>query len=94
LRLAGDAAHTLPPTGATGLHLALADVRVLTEVLERAVRTKDLDALDDDDDEPRPLPRVWRTQHFSSWMTTMLHRAESASDADLRRQQGELLSLP
>jgi p-hydroxybenzoate 3-monooxygenase len=47
LLLAGDAAHTVPPTGAKGLNLALADVRVLAEVLERAVRRKDAGALDE-----------------------------------------------
>ena len=47
LLLAGDAAHTVPPTGAKGLNLALADVRVLAEVLERAVRHKERDALDE-----------------------------------------------
>ena len=53
LLLAGDAAHTVPPTGAKGLNLALADVRVLAEVLERAV-------LDRDDDGARGVrPRRW-----------------------------------
>ena len=44
LLLAGDAAHTVPPTGAKGLNLALADVRVLAEELERAVTKRDPDA--------------------------------------------------
>jgi p-hydroxybenzoate 3-monooxygenase len=91
LLLAGDAAHTVPPTGAKGLNLALADVRVLAEVLERAVRTKDADALDAYG--PRALARVWRAQHFSYWMTTMLHALPGASDFDLRRQLGELESV-
>ena len=88
LLLAGDAAHTVPPTGAKGLNLALADVRVLAEELERAVRAGDgalLDAYQE-----RALDRVWKAQHFSYWMTTMLHRAEGASAFDVRRQQGEL----
>ena len=61
--LAGDAAHTVPPTGAKGLNLALADVRVLAEVLERAVRHNDPGALDEYG--PRALARVWKAQHFS-----------------------------
>jgi p-hydroxybenzoate 3-monooxygenase len=88
--LAGDAAHTVPPTGAKGLNLALADVRVLHECIERAVRG-DRDALDSYSD--RALKRVWRAQHFSYWMTTMLHRLPDASDFDVRRQIGELTSV-
>lgn len=91
LLLAGDAAHTVPPTGAKGLNLALADVRVLAEVLERAVRRRDRAVLDDYS--PRALARVWRAQHFSYWMTSMLHRGQGASDFDLRRQRGELDSV-
>jgi p-hydroxybenzoate 3-monooxygenase len=91
LLLAGDAAHTVPPTGAKGLNLALADVRVLAEVLERAVRSKEADALDEYG--PRALARVWKAQHFSYWMTTMLHALPGASGFDLRRQLGELASV-
>ena len=88
LLLAGDAAHTVPPTGAKGLNLALADVRVLAEELERAVRSGDGRTLDAY--ESRALDRVWKAQHFSYWMTTMLHRAADASPFDVRRQEGEL----
>jgi p-hydroxybenzoate 3-monooxygenase len=91
LLLAGDAAHTVPPTGAKGLNLALADVRVLAEALERAVRGKNTGALDDYG--PRALARVWKSQHFSYWMTTMLHTLPDATDFDIRRQQGELASV-
>ena len=91
LLLAGDAAHTVPPTGAKGLNLALADVRVLAEVLERAIRKNDTDALDEYS--PRALERVWNAQHFSYWMTTMLHKIDGASDFDERRQLGELRSV-
>jgi len=91
LLLAGDAAHTVPPTGAKGLNLALADVRVLAEVLERALLEHDRDALDDYT--PRALGRVWKAQHFSYWMTTMLHAVDDASDFDVRRQLGELESV-
>jgi p-hydroxybenzoate 3-monooxygenase len=91
LLLAGDAAHTVPPTGAKGLNLALADVRVLAEVLERAVLKDDRDALDGYG--PRALDRVWRSQHFSYWMTTMLHTLPDATAFDVRRQLGELSTV-
>jgi 4-hydroxybenzoate 3-monooxygenase len=91
LLLAGDAAHTVPPTGAKGLNLALADVRVLAEELERAVTRKDGALLDDYT--TRALDRVWKAQHFSYWMTTMLHLAAEASPFDVRRQIGELSSV-
>jgi p-hydroxybenzoate 3-monooxygenase len=72
LFLAGDAAHIVPPTGAKGLNLAAADVRVLAEALA---------AWYDRGDETRLaaysstcLRRVWRAEHFSWWMTAMLHR--------------------
>ncbi len=72
LFLAGDSAHIVPPTGAKGMNLAFADVRVLaraiaayykngaTELLERYSETV--------------LPRVWKAQRFSWWMTQLLHR--------------------
>jgi len=88
LLLAGDAAHTVPPTGAKGLNLALADVRVLAEVIERAFARGNLDLLDEYTE--RALARVWRAQHFSSWMTGMLHRVEGAAAFDARRQLAEL----
>src|SRR3954452_3489371 len=91
LLLAGDAAHTVPPTGAKGLNLALADVRVLAEIIERALRTRDLDVLDDYT--PRALDRVWGAQHFSDGMTAMLHRVEGAGEFDEHRQLGELALL-
>ncbi|WP_017935393.1 4-hydroxybenzoate 3-monooxygenase [Nocardioides sp. Iso805N] len=91
LLLAGDAAHTVPPTGAKGLNLALADVRVLAETIERTVKKGDDAALDSYTD--RALARVWKAQHFSYWMTSMLHRLEGASDFDEQRQLGELASI-
>jgi p-hydroxybenzoate 3-monooxygenase len=91
LLLAGDAAHTVPPTGAKGLNLALSDARVLADVLERAVRTRDRDVLDEYG--PRALERVWKAQHFSYWMTTMLHQLPHATPFDARRQIGELQSV-
>ncbi|MFF1818591.1 4-hydroxybenzoate 3-monooxygenase [Kribbella sp. NPDC058245] len=87
LLLAGDAAHTVPPTGAKGLNLALADVRILAELLARTFDGDD-DALDEYG--PRALARVWKAQHFSYWMTSMLHTIPGANAFDLRRQLGEL----
>lgn len=91
LLLAGDAAHTVPPTGAKGLNLALADVRVLADVVERALVKNDDAALDSYTS--RALTRVWKAQHFSYWMTTMLHRSPDTSDFDELRQLGELTTL-
>ncbi|MEU7476360.1 4-hydroxybenzoate 3-monooxygenase [Lentzea sp. NPDC042327] len=91
LLLAGDAAHTVPPTGAKGLNLALADVKVLAEVIERALLKADDDALDEYG--PRALGRVWKAQHFSYWMTSMLHTLPGAAEFDVRRQLGELQSI-
>jgi p-hydroxybenzoate 3-monooxygenase len=91
LLLAGDAAHTVPPTGAKGLNLALADVRVLADVIERHIDKKDDSALDEYS--ARALGRVWKAQHFSYWMTTMLHTLPDATDFDRRRQIGELSSV-
>ncbi|MFJ5831433.1 4-hydroxybenzoate 3-monooxygenase [Streptomyces sp. NPDC093089] len=88
LALAGDAAHTVPPTGARGLNLALHDVKVLADVLLRALGGAGGTALDEY--QPRALRRVWRAQNFSHWMTQLLHTAPGASSFDLRRQLGEL----
>ncbi|MEV4939737.1 4-hydroxybenzoate 3-monooxygenase [Streptomyces zaomyceticus] len=86
--LAGDAAHTVPPTGARGLNLALHDVKVLADVLLRALGGAGEAALEEY--EPRALQRVWRAQNFSYWMTRLLHTAPGGSPYDLRRQLGEL----
>jgi p-hydroxybenzoate 3-monooxygenase len=91
LLLAGDAAHTVPPTGAKGLNLALADVRVLAEAIERTLLGKDDTALEEYTS--RALTRVWKAQHFSYWMTTMLHRLDGASPFDEHRQLGELTGI-
>lgn len=91
LLLAGDAAHTVPPTGAKGLNLALADVRVLAECVERALLGGDDTALDTYT--ARAVARVWKAQHFSFWMTTMLHRLPGADDFDELRQLAELTGL-
>ncbi|GAA2784539.1 4-hydroxybenzoate 3-monooxygenase [Saccharopolyspora taberi] len=88
LFLAGDAAHTVPPTGAKGMNLALADVHVLSRAMDRYFAARDRTALDAYT--ATALPRVWRAQHFSWWMTSMLHRMPEASGFDLNRQLAEL----
>jgi p-hydroxybenzoate 3-monooxygenase len=87
LFLAGDAAHVVPPTGAKGLNLAVADVFVLARALAARFRG-DGGALAAYS--AMALRRVWRAQHFSWWMTAMLHRFEDASPFDRRRQLAEL----
>ncbi|MEV6153544.1 4-hydroxybenzoate 3-monooxygenase [Nonomuraea sp. NPDC052129] len=84
LYLAGDAAHIVPPTGAKGLNLAVADVRVLTEALDRFFATGSADLLDAYSESC--LKRVWRAQHFSWWMTTLLHTFDSDDDYGRRLQ--------
>jgi p-hydroxybenzoate 3-monooxygenase len=85
LFLAGDAAHTVPPTGAKGLNLAVADVAALAPALTALVREKDpLFAAAYSD---TALRRVWRCTHFSWWMTTMLHTTGEEFDAELQLSQ-------
>lgn len=86
--LAGDAAHTVPPTGAKGLNLALHDVHILAGEVERALATDDVAPLASYSE--RALRRVWRAQHFSYWMTQLLHRPPGDDAFDRRRQEGEL----
>ncbi len=74
LYLAGDAAHVVPPTGAKGMNLAMADVRVLAPALAAWFRMAASEALDAYS--ATCLRRVWRAEHFSWWMTSMLHRAD------------------
>ncbi|GAB4087110.1 4-hydroxybenzoate 3-monooxygenase [Myceligenerans cantabricum] len=89
--LAGDAAHTVPPTGAKGLNLALADVVVLHEVLSEWRRTGDDDVLDEYG--RRAGRRVWRAQNFSAWMSRMLHSHPGESGFEARRRVAELRTL-
>ncbi|KJC65058.1 4-hydroxybenzoate 3-monooxygenase [Agreia bicolorata] len=89
--LVGDAAHTVPPTGAKGMNLAIADVVLLAEAL-RSLLTESNERLIDSYAE-RALDRIWKAQHFSWWMTSMLHVAPDASDFDRRRQLGELRTV-
>jgi p-hydroxybenzoate 3-monooxygenase len=88
LFLAGDAAHIVPPTGAKGMNLAIADVRVLARALAAFYRSGSTDLLDRYSEVC--LRRIWKAQRFSWWMTSLLHRFEEASPFDRRRQLAEL----
>jgi p-hydroxybenzoate 3-monooxygenase len=88
LFLAGDAAHIVPPTGAKGLNLAVADVSVLSRAIACNYRTGSREALARYSE--ICLRRVWRVQHFSWWMTSLLHRTEGDDPFDYRRQLAEL----
>jgi p-hydroxybenzoate 3-monooxygenase len=88
LFLAGDAAHIVPPTGAKGLNLALHDVHLLAEAIVSWYRTGRSDLLDAYSD--ACLRRVWRAEHFSWWMTSMLHLFEPRDDFGLRLQLSQL----
>lgn len=85
LFLAGDAAHIVPPTGAKGLNLAVADVALLAPALVTLLREKDTRLADTYSD--TALRRVWRCTHFSWWMTTMLHTSEDPFDSQLQLSQ-------
>ncbi len=85
LFLAGDAAHTVPPAGAKGLNLAIADVAVLAPALTALLRKNDARLADAYSD--TALRRVWRSTHFSWWMTTMLHATGEPYDAQLQLAQ-------
>jgi p-hydroxybenzoate 3-monooxygenase len=88
LFLAGDAAHIVPPTGAKGLNLAVADVRVLAEALAAWFDRKDGSALERYSADA--LGRVWRAEHFSWFMTWMLHRLEEGDAFDVKLQLAQL----
>jgi p-hydroxybenzoate 3-monooxygenase len=88
LFLAGDAAHIVPPTGAKGLNLAIADVSVLAAALEALLLAGDARLADAYS--ATCLNRVWRSTHFSWWMTTMLHRTPGADDMEFALQESQL----
>jgi p-hydroxybenzoate 3-monooxygenase len=88
LFLAGDAAHIVPPTGAKGLNLAVSDVRVLTAALVAFYKESRTDLLDAYSE--TALRRIWRAEHFSYWMTRMMHRLDDASPFEQRLQVAEL----
>jgi len=88
LFLAGDAAHIVPPTGAKGLNLAVADVRVLAQALAAFYASGRSDLLQRYSE--TALRRVWRAEHFSWWMTSMLHRFHDETPFHHRLQLSQL----
>ncbi len=88
LFLAGDAVHIVPPTGAKGMNLAIADVRVLAQGLADYYQSGATTLLDRYSE--ICLRRIWKVQRFSWWMTSMLHQFPDANPFDQRRQIAEL----
>jgi len=88
LFLAGDAAHIVPPTGAKGMNLAIADVRVLVRALEAFFAGEGGDLIDRYS--ATCLDRVWKVQRFSWWMTQLLHRYDGEDAFEHRVRLAEL----
>ena len=86
--LAGDAAHIVPPTGAKGLNLAMADVWRLSRAITGYYHSRSDQLLQRYSEDC--LWRVWRAQHFSWWMTSLLHKSNTGNPFDYRRQRAEL----
>jgi p-hydroxybenzoate 3-monooxygenase len=91
LYLAGDAAHIVPPTGAKGLNLAIADVRVLAAALGSWASGGGSELLDAYS--ATCLRRVWRAEHFSWWMTSMLHRDPEGDPFEQQLQLSQLRNV-
>ncbi len=88
LFLAGDAAHIVPPTGAKGMNLAIADIRHLARALTQFYQQKQTTLLDAYS--ATCVRRVWRAEHFSWWMTSMLHRFPDDDLFQQRMQRAQL----
>jgi p-hydroxybenzoate 3-monooxygenase len=88
LYLAGDAAHIVPPTGAKGMNLAIADVLFFSHALAEFYRSGKTALLEGYT--KKCLERVWKAQRFSWWMTSMLHLNSADGPSDRRRQLAEL----
>lgn len=91
LFLAGDSAHIVPPTGAKGMNLALRDVRVLADAF--VARYENNTSVELDMYTASCLKHIWRAQHFSSWMTSMLHRFAEHNEFQRRLQLARLASM-
>lgn len=89
--LVGDSAHTVPPTGAKGMNVAVADVVLLRRALVDHYAGRGDAALDAYEDDA--LERIWQAQHFSYWMTSMLHAAPEETGFDARRRLAELRTV-
>jgi p-hydroxybenzoate 3-monooxygenase len=88
LFLAGDSAHIQPPTGAKGMNLALADVKVLARAMTAFYRSGRGDLLERYS--ATCLRRVWKAQRFSWWMTQLFHLDPGDNAFDRKRQLAEL----
>jgi p-hydroxybenzoate 3-monooxygenase len=91
LFLAGDAAHIVPPTGAKGLNLAVADVATLATALTRLLRDGQRELADAYSD--HCLERVWRATHLADWMTTMMHVVPGQDEFESELQLAQLRNL-
>lgn len=88
LYLAGDSAHIVPPTGAKGMNLAVADVRVLSEAIASYYASGSSEKLNAYSE--TALKRVWRSVHFSCWMTSMLHHFDNTPPFEQKLQLAQL----
>lgn len=91
LFLAGDAAHIVPPTGAKGLNLAAADVKLLASALSDWYRLGQSRAMDTYSE--RSLRRIWKAERFAWWLTSLMHRFPDTDDFGQRMQEAELAYL-
>lgn len=91
LFLCGDAAHIVPPTGAKGLNSAASDVYYLYHGLVRFFEEQDTGGIDQYSE--KALARIWKTQRFSWWMTSLMHRFPEQTEFDLKMQHAELAFL-
>jgi p-hydroxybenzoate 3-monooxygenase len=87
LMLAGDAAHIVPPTGAKGLNMAIRDVGLMAEALREYYEEKSEAGIQSYS--ARVLRNTWKTERFSWWMTTLLHRFDGEDDFSRRLQRAE-----
>ena len=88
LFLAGDAAHIVPPTGAKGMNLAIADIRILARAIEAFCQGRGSELLNGFS--AKALARIWKAQRFSWWMTSMLHRFDGGDPFEHKVQVAEL----
>ena len=91
LFLAGDAAHIVPPTGAKGMNLSIADVTVLGNAFERFYKNKNTDLLDRYSE--ICLRRIWKVERFSWWVTTSTHKDPRQSRFEEKMQIATLSYL-
>lgn len=89
--IVGDAAHTVPPTGAKGMNLAIADIVLLNRAIRALLSEGDERPFESFTDDA--LRRVWKAQQFSWWMTSMLHQSPTADEFERHRQVAELRTV-